>query len=102
MAGESGARRTSMGCRMRDDQWHVSILLVHERPLALQAAMGTSQLAMIRGEHDNRIPPQLHFVQDIDNLLNVAITVLDGVQVVVVEDGPHVLASRRDYARPSV
>ena len=57
---------------------------------------------MISGEDHDRVPPQIHFVQDIHNLPNAAFTVLDGVQIIVVEDGPHILAICGNRARPAV
>src|SRR5262249_4936253 len=80
----------------------VPIWLVAERPFPLKTAVRTSHLAVIGGEDDDRVPPQVHVVQHIHNLLNVAVTVPDGVQVVVVKDGPHILAICGDCAGPAV
>ena len=57
---------------------------------------------MVSCEHHYGIAPQIHFVQDIHNLLNAAFAVLDGVQVVVIKDGPHVLAICWNDPRPAV
>jgi len=68
----------------------------------MTTVMGTAHLAVIGGEDDDRIPPQLHFVQHIHNLLESVVFVSDRVQVIVVEDAPHILAIRGDGARPAI
>src|SRR5262249_52158040 len=40
--------------------------------------------------------------QGIHNLLETAVVVLDGVEIVVVEDAPHILAIRGDHAGPAI
>src|SRR5262249_31943270 len=67
-----------------------------------QSAVGSSHLAMIRCKDDDCIPPQIHVIHDINNLLNIAIAVADGVQVVVVEERPHILTVGGDCAGPAV
>src|SRR5215469_10171853 len=102
MAGERRARSAGLGCGVRDKQRHMGVFLVDERTLALQPAVGTAYLAVVSREDNDRIPPQLHIVHDIDNLLNAAVAVPNGVQIVVVEDGPHILAICRDRSRPAI
>src|SRR5262245_57354251 len=98
MTGERGAGGAGFGCGVRDNQRHMGIFLVAHRTLALQTAVRSRHLAVIRREADDRVPPQIHFVQDIHALLNPAVAVQDGVQVVVGEAGPHTLAIRGDRA----
>src|SRR5262249_24698288 len=97
--GEGGA---SLGGGGRDDRGHVDFSLVGDRPLALQPAVAPPHLPMIRRKDNDCIPPQIHLIHHVDKLLNIAVTVADGVQVVVVEDGPHILTVGGDRAGPAV
>jgi hypothetical protein len=57
VTGERHAIGTRLADRGGDDQRYVCVLFVAEWPLALQAAMGTSHLAVIRREDHHCVPP---------------------------------------------
>src|SRR5215472_9181672 len=102
MAGERRAGGAGLRCGVRDNQRPVGVLFVGHGTLALQAAVRTAHLAMVSRENNYRVPPQIQIVHYVDNLMNGTVTVPDGVQIVVVEDGPHILAIRGDRSGPAV
>ena len=57
MAGERRGGGTGLAGRVRDDQRHVGVGFVAERPLALQATMGDPHLAVIGREDNDRVTP---------------------------------------------
>ena len=102
MTRECVAGRAGLRARVRDDQRHVDVFLVDERPLALEPSVRAAHLAMIGRENDNRILPQVHLIHDVDNLLDAAVDVLNCIEIVVVKDRPHVFAIRGDRAGPAI
>src|SRR5215469_5824210 len=81
-----------------EENIHVPLIIAHP---AAKVAVGASHLTMICRKGDDCIPPQIRLVHHIRNLLNIAITVSNGVQIVVVVDRPHVLTVGWDCAGPA-
>ena len=79
MAGERGGGGTDLAGGMGNDQRNVGVSFVGERSLALQPAVGAAHLAVIGGEDDDRVPPQIHIVHQIHDLLESAVFVSDRV-----------------------
>ena len=67
VAGQRPAARAGLGVGMGDDERHVGVGLVAERPLALEAAVGAGHLAVVGGEDDRGVLPQVHLVHRIDD-----------------------------------
>jgi hypothetical protein len=65
---------------MRHDQRHVCIGFVAERALALQAAVCPRHLTMVGGENNDSVPPHIHLVQDVHDLLESAVLIPYGMR----------------------
>src|SRR5262249_60011423 len=99
---ERGCGGRGVGGGVRENQRQVGVGLIGKRPFPLQPPVGTPHLAVIGGEDDDRVPPQIHFVQDIHDLLERAVFVSDRVQIGVVEDAPHIFSVRGGASGPAV
>src|SRR5262249_60387740 len=100
--GRGGGAAPALGGGESKKKGPVGVGSERNRPLPFQAAGAPPHLTMMGGKKNDRFPPQIHFVQHIYDLLEIVVFISDRVQVVVVEDAPHVFAIRRDGARPAI
>src|SRR5664279_3488389 len=101
MAGKCGTTGAGLSRRVRDNQRYVDVCLVGERSFTLQSSVSSGHFAMIGGVDYDGISPQVHVIHGIDNLLETPVIVSDGVQVIVVEDAPHIFTVGGNNPRPS-